>query len=372
MSPIRLFSRLDLRMILVILMLMSLSLLVISSVTREEMGQQFFTNYVKSQIKWFVLGWGVFFLFASMDYHKFQEWTWVFYLIVVLLLLGLFFTTPILNVRRWYRLPFIGLTLQPSEFAKLSIVLMLGWLLDKEHWEKGRLLLFLLLFTGIPFLLILRQPDLGSALVLYPIFLVMIYFGRIPKRYFQITAFFGMAAAFFVAMIFSGFLSHESMKPFFSKVLKEYQYERFNPNTYHQKASQAAIALGGISGAGWRKSEFSSQKWLPAAHTDSVFAAYGEEFGFLGMLILFILFYLLIFFSFRVSAVAKDTYGRLLSSGLGAYLSMHILMNILMMCGFLPISGVPLILLTYGGNSILTTMAALGMLQSIYVRRFMF
>jgi rod shape determining protein RodA len=154
--------------------------------------------------------------------------------------------------------------------------------------------------------------------------------------------------------------------------MKEYQYNRLDPNTYHQKASQISIAIGGVTGSGWHKSEFSSRKWLPAAHTDSVFAAFGEEFGLIGVIILLLLFYYLIYLSFQVVGFSKDYFGKLLASGIAVYLAMHIIVNIAMMCGFLPISGVPLLLISYGGSSVVATMAALGILQSIYTRRFMF
>ena len=125
-------------------------------------------------------------------------------------------------------------------------------------------------------------------------------------------------------------------------------------------------------GSGWRNSEFTGQQWLPAAHTDSVFAAYTEEFGFAGVTFMLLLFFGLLYFSFQVTAVAKDRFGRLLSAGITVYLAMHVIVNIGMMCGFLPITGVPLVLITYGGSSILSTMTALGIIQSIYSRRFMF
>ncbi len=111
---------------------------------------------------------------------------------------------------------------------------------------------------------------------------------------------------------------------------------------------------------------------VAGCHTDSVFAAFGEEFGFVGVTFLLFLFYALIYFSFQVAAVAKDPFGRLLGTGLAVYLAMHALVNSAMMCGLLPISGVPLIFITYGGSSLMTTMAALGVLQSIFSRRFMF
>ena len=181
-----------------------------------------------------------------------------------------------------------------------------------------------------------------------------------------------LSGVIFISMIFLGFISHEELKPYATRVIKEYQYERLNPNTYHQKASQTAIALGGITGTGWRKSEFTGRQWLPAAHTDSVFASFSEEFGLIGVFFLVLMFFGLIYFSFQVTALAKDQFGRLLSAGITTYLAMHMIVSMGMMCGFLPITGVPLMLITYGGSSVLSTMTALGILQSIYSRRFMF
>jgi rod shape determining protein RodA len=182
----------------------------------------------------------------------------------------------------------------------------------------------------------------------------------------------GGCALLLVALIFLGIIPHESLRPTATLFLKNYQFDRLNPATHHQKAAAIAIALGGFSGSGWRKSEFSGRGWLPAPYTDSVFPAFGEEFGLLGLSLLMVLYYALIYFSFQVTAVAKDSFGRLLSAGITVYLAMHILVNIGMMCGFLPITGVPLVLVTYGGSSILVTMMALGLLQSVYSRRFMF
>ena len=370
----RYLTKLDLKQILIILFLMGISLLVISSMTAESTSDIFFTRYVKNQIQWFVLGWAVFLFFAGFDYRKFYQWTWGLYLLMILLLMGLYFASPIQSVHRWYRVPFIGMNIQPSEHAKLIVVFTLGWFLEKQksQMNKSSASLILIVIVAIPFFLILKQPDLGTALVLFPITLAMCYFGGANNKFVMTMAILGLVTVIFVGLIFSKVLSHEKMKPLFTKVLKEYQYQRFDPDTYHQKASQSAIAIGGVSGSGWRKSEFSSQKWLPAAHTDSVFASFGEEFGFIGLIFLLGIFYLLIHISFQVVSKAKDYYGRLLASGLAVYLAMHIIVNIAMMCGFLPISGVPLILISYGGNSVLTTMASLGILQSIYSRRFMF
>jgi rod shape determining protein RodA len=368
-------SRLDYRILPVILGLMTISLLVISSMTAElsEEGPNFWTPLVKTQFRWFCLGWGVFFLASAFDYRKLRDWSLFLYIVAMILLVGLFFVSPIQNVHRWYRIPGFA-SFQPSEQAKLIVVIFLSWFLERRGSRASTLssAFQMGIIVGTPFLLILKQPDLGTALILYPIALVMGYFADVHKGVMRLVGVVGIAAIFLVSLLFIGVLDHEKMRPFFTTVLKEYQYERLNPNTYHQKASQIAIAIGGLTGTGWHQGDFSSRKWLPAAHTDSVFSAFGEEFGFVGILVLLLLFYSLIYLSFQVAAVAKDRFGRFLAAGLSVYLAMHVLVNIGMMCALLPISGVPLIFITYGGSSILTTMGALGLLQSIYSRRFMF
>jgi rod shape determining protein RodA len=374
----RYLTRIDLRIILVVLGLMLIGLLVISSQTANHdsdyLDESFFTPHVINQIERFGIGFAVFLFFAAFDYNKLRELTWVLYAIMIVALVGLFFTDAIQRVNRWYRLPVINITIQPSEIAKLVVVFTLSWFLERRYAEAKRWSTAFLggLIVGIPFILILKQPDLGTALILFPITLVMFYFGGLHPLIIRLmTA--GMAiGAGLVLLFFLGIVDHEEMRPYMNKFLKDYQYERLNPKTMHQKAAATAIAVGGVTGTGWRQSEFSGRGWLPAAHTDSVCPAFGEEFGLVGLTILLILFYALVYFGFQVTAVAKDHFGRLLSAGITVYLAMHILVNIAMMCGLLPITGVPLILVSYGGSSVIATMAALGILQSVYSRRFMF
>lgn len=372
-------KRIDFRILPVIAALMFVSLLILSSQSLYESGQDpinssFFTPLVKSQIKWFIIGGIVYTLCAGFDYNKLREYAWILYFLMLIALVGLFFTNPIQNVRRWYRIPFINFYAQPSEYCKLVVVMSLSWFLERRSSLSGQWSTAFLggVIVGIPFLLILKQPDLGTALVLYPITLVMFYFGDIHPRVIQFMTWSACTAFALILLIFLGILPHEEVRPYANYVLKDYQFERLNPNTHHQKAALTAISVGGLTGTGWRNSEFSGRGWLPASPTDSVFPAFAEEFGLLGVVFLMVLFYSLIYFCFQVTAVAKDHFGRLLSAGITVYLSMHILLNICMMCGFLPITGVPLILVTYGGSSILATMTALGILQSIYSRRFMF
>ncbi len=370
----RAVSRIDIRLFPIVFCLMAIGLCVISSMTGiDSEADIFWTPTAKSQLRWYCLGWVVFFFAAGFDYRKLRDWSLILYIGMILLLVGLFFVSPIQNVHRWYRIPGL-MSLQPSEQSKLIIVIAISWFLERKGNATAALTTALQggMLVGIPFLLILKQPDLGTALILYPIALGMGYFAGMHRNLMRFFTGMGLVAFAVVSMMFVGALPHEEMRPIFTTVMKDYQYERLNPNTYHQKASQIAIALGGLTGTGWHKSEFSGRKWLPAAHTDSVFSAFGEEFGFIGLTFLLFLFYALIYFSFQVAVVAKDPFGRLLAAGLAMYLAMHVLVNIAMMCALLPISGVPLIFVTYGGSSLMTTMAALGILQSIYSRRFMF
>ena len=370
----RYLARIDLRTVPLILALMWISILVISSMTASGEAASYLTETAKSQIQWFMMGWLAYSFLVGTDYRKLRAWSWVFYGLIILLLIGLFFTTPIQNVHRWYRIPLLGREFQPSEYAKLVVVITLSAFLELKGGNIGslRTAFQALVIVLIPFILILKQPDLGTALVLYPTALVMFYLGGIHRLVVRTLMILGAVGLIFVGLLFTGVLSHEKMHPYATKFLKEYQYERLNPNTYHQRASQTAIGLGGITGTGWLQSEFSGREWLPAAHTDSVFAAYAEEFGFIGVFLILLFFFGLIYFSFQVTAGAKDTFGRLLSAGITIYLALHVIVNIGMMVGFLPITGVPLILVTYGGSSTLSSMMALGILQSIYSRRFMF
>lgn len=367
--------RIDYRQVLLLAALMVISLLVISSTTSTVVDgewESFFTPHVKKQIQFFCVGWVVFFALSGMDYHKLREWTWILYLGMLFMLIGLFFAPAIQHVHRWYRIG--GFAFQPSEYSKLILVLALSWFLERKGAKAHtyRVAFQAMCIFMLPFLLILKQPDLGTALVLFPISLGIFYFGGIKRRIVAVMASFAVVGFACISLLFLGVVDHEKLRPMATSVIKEYQYERLNPKTYHQKAAQTAIALGGVTGSGWRKSEYTRQQWLPAAHTDSVFPAFAEEFGLLGVVFLLSLFFGLIYVSFQVTVVAKDRFGRLLSSGIAIYLAMHIVINLGMMCGFLPITGVPLVMVSYGGSSILATMSALGILQSIYSRRYTF
>ncbi len=373
MIDFSLVRKLDFRMCVIILVLMMLSLVAISATTGD-LGTTFFTHRVKTQAQSFVLGWGVFLFFACYDYRKLRFWSWFFYFFITICLIGLFLIPTMHGVHRWYRLPGVNLLFQPSEFAKPIMVLTLSSFLEKKLHQRHSMQTFFqaMGLVMVPFILILKQPDLGTALVLLPVALVMFYFGGIAPKVVKAVAWCACLGTAAVLTIYLGVISHTDAKPFVTKFIKEYQYERLNPESYHQRAAQTAIALGSVSGKGYRKSSYTGQDWLPEAATDSIFPAFTEEFGLIGAVGMLFMFSLLLYAGFRVTAVAPDPYGRLLAAGISVYLGVHIILNLGMMCSLLPITGIPLILVSYGGTSSLTAMAALGILQSVYTRRFMF
>jgi rod shape determining protein RodA len=378
MWQLRYIRRIDMRMVALVLCLMFLSLITISSYSSDLFSVRdddaFMTPLVKSQLKWFVIGGGLFFFFAAFDYNKLREWAWIIYTISIFALIGLFFCDPIQRVHRWYRLPLIQFNVQPSEYAKLGVIIAMSWFLERRANETRSFstAFFIFLIVAIPFVLILKQPDLGTAMVLFPLALVMGYFGDLNPTCIRLGGAFLLFCLLAIFLIFSGLIPYEQVKPLAGHFLKEYQFERLNPRSHHGHAAVTAIAIGGMSGVGFKESEYARGGSLPTPYTDSIFSAFGEEFGFIGLAFLLLVFYGLLYCSFQVTCVAKDSFGRLLAAGISAYLAVHVIVNVGMMCGLLPITGVPLVLMSYGGSSVVSTMIAIGILQSIYSRRFMF
>ncbi|HSX12505.1 MAG TPA: FtsW/RodA/SpoVE family cell cycle protein [Rhabdochlamydiaceae bacterium] len=205
----------DFRVFPLLIGLMLISLLVISAGTYSSFENEeiFFTPYVKSQLQWFGIGWIVYFFFSGLDYHKLREWTWFFYIAIVLMLIGVFFVPSIHGVHRWYRL--LGFYCQPAEYAKLIVIITMSWFLEYKGprvRNRGSALQALLI-VAIPFILILKEPDLDTALVLYPIAIVMFYFGGIKKRVVLFMTVLALIGLIFVSMLFLGGLSHEKLRP---------------------------------------------------------------------------------------------------------------------------------------------------------------
>lgn len=378
MWSIKYLSRIDFRVVIIALLLNFAGLLTIASYSSDLLvaggEESVLTKVVLTQLKWLGISWTLFFVVAGIDYGKLREWVWPFFAVSIMLLVGLFFADAVVRVHRWYKIPLLGIAVQPSEWAKIAMVLALSWFLEKKASQNTDVSTFLaaMMIVAIPFVLIVKQPDLGTALVLFPTACTLFYFGGVNARALFVLVGGGCVTLFLVGLIFSGAVPYEKVQPYARAVLREYQLERLNPNTHHAKAAQTAIALGGFSGVGFRQSEYWRGGSLPAPYTDSIFPSFGEEFGFIGLVVVLMLYYALFFCCLQTVAVAKDAFGRLLSAGIAVMLAFHVAINIGMMTGCLPITGVPLVLMSYGGSSMTASMAALGLIQSVYSRRFMF
>jgi rod shape determining protein RodA len=365
----RILTGFELWFILVILLIQGMGVLSIFSVTYNPEAASGLPVYAK-QIAWIAIGWGSFLLFAFYDYRKMTRYSFPFYgLCIAMLVLVLFFGRTGGGAQRWLSLGLFNV--QPSEWIKVSLILVVAKYFSGRQQQRGLNLAsliapsFLLL---VPLLLVLKQPDLGTALAILFLFAVMVFLAGFQSKRVGFSALISLMAFPFVWEIFWN-------------SLKDYQRNRlstfFNPSQdpmgvgYHALQSKIAIGSGGLLGKGLWGGTQSQLKFLPEGHTDFIFAVFAEEWGFIGVLVLFTFYFLLIAWAIRVALRAKDTLGSLIAGGVVAMLLFSVLVNIAMTAGVAPVVGVPLPLMSYGGNSLVTTMATLGLLLNIRTRRFM-
>jgi rod shape determining protein RodA len=322
--------------------------------------------FVSRQISWVVLGCVVFFIFLIVDYKRLLTLSPAFYLGSIALLVSLFiFGKQRAGSYSWLS---IGtFSLQPSEIAKVVLVISLTKYLVWDY-EKRRTFFYIVkafVIAGIPLALILKQPDLGTALVFIPIIFAMLYVAGARPRYLIMIIILGLATL-----------------PIFFMFLKEYQKARLlvfvNPDIdplgagYNIIQSKIAIGSGGMFGKGWLHGTQNRLNFLPERHTDFIFSVVGEEFGLIGGTFILLLFAVLLLACFKAAGQARDLSGRLLVVGVIVYLATHMIINVGMTIGIMPITGLPLPFISYGGSSMLASMAALGLVENVHIRRFMF
>ncbi len=320
------------------------------------------------QIIWLSLGWGVFFVVTLIDYQWFYRLAYLFYGLNLGALLAVkFFGTTSYGAQRWLDLGFFRY--QPSETMKLIMVVVLARILCQQSSLKGlgfRQLAIPLGLLVLPFYLTVRQPDLGTALMLLAVTGSLFIFVKVKR-----------------SILLGGILTLLVAAPLvWNYGLKEYQKNRvltfLSPDRdprgtgYNSIQSRIAVGSGRILGKGFRKGTQSQLEFLPERHTDFIFSVLSEEHGFIGSVTTVGLFMVLFLMGIKVASQARDKFGALLVVGVISYLFLHMLVNIGMVIGLLPIVGVPLPLLSYGGSSLLATMAALGLVSSVAYRRYLF
>ncbi len=317
------------------------------------------------QLYW--IGIGIILLLAtlSIDYRTLHRYAYLIYAAAIgLLVLASFKGTVGMGAQRWI---VVGpLTLQPSESAKIALILVLSRYLSDIH-ERGGFTVGryfnLALLIGLPLVLILRQPDLGTSLMLLFIAVTLLFLAGMPVRFFTYAG---------VAVL--------GAVPFLWRFLKDYQKQRirvfFNPDLdpsgagYHIIQSKIAIGSGGLLGKGIMHGTQSQLRFLPEQHTDFIFSVIAEETGFLGTLILLLLFAYLLFKGIDIALKTQDLFGTLVATGITTMIAYYILINIGMTAGLFPVVGVPLPFISYGGSSLITLFIGIGLILNIRMRRF--
>ena len=349
-------------------------------------------NHFK-QIIWYTLGAAIAAALCLVDYHTLARWAIVAYWITILLLIAVlipFIGKKIFGARRWIDLGFFQL--QPSEFAKLSFIFVQAHFLSRPMDElrlPGNFFKALGL-TALPFLLIMKEPDLGSALVLLPVGLVMFYAAGTPRRYLlQLVGGVGLLIALLlVDILFAPENLRIPLEPYQRHRLLVFFGRDFAPKnaslqerqtarelqrdkSYNVEQALISVGSGGLTGKGWRQGTQNALGFLPraVAHNDFIFSVIAEEKGFVGSLMVITLYSVVLFTGIKIAGEARDRLGKLLAVGVVTLLFSHVFINIGMNIRLMPVTGVPLPLLSYGGSSVLCSLIAIGVLQNVYMYR---
>ena len=349
------------------------------------------------QMIWYALGFGAGAALCTVDYRTLSRWSFVIYWVAILLLVAVLIPhigLLRLGARRWFDLgPF---QFQPSEFAKLAFILAMSHFLSRpiEELRQRRNFWKPLGLILLPFVLIWKEPDLGSALVLLPTGLAMMLAAGTPLRYLmRLLCIVGVLGALFlvdVLFVPPGWWQI-SLQPFQRARLLVYfgrDYTHFAPpnataamlqdlrrrqldDEYNSRQAQLSVGSGGLTGKGWRQGTQNPLGYLPhaVAHNDFIFSVIAEEEGFVGSVIVLTLYSVVLFTGIRIAGQARDRLGRIMAVGVVTLLFSHVFINIGMNIRIMPVTGVPLPLLSYGGSSVVGSLIALGMLQNVYIYR---
>ena len=344
---------------LFITLLLGYSLYILWSATGQDI------NMIEKRVIQIVLGFIVMIVFAQFSPRTYETWAPTLYVIciVILLLVDIFGYTS-KGAQRWLDLGI--LRFQPSEIAKIAVPLMVAKFIHRDGCPPPlKTTLQTLAIIGVPTLLVAMQPDLGTAILIVMSGIFIIFLAGIDWRFILVAVV--LIAAFLPIMWF--FLMHDYQR---LRVLMLFNPE-LDPSGagYHIIQSKIAIGSGGIWGKGWLSGTQSQLEFLPERHTDFIFSVIAEEFGFVGTIVLLILFLCLIIRGLVIASQAQTTFGRILSGGLILVFFVYVFINIGMVSGILPVVGVPLPLISYGGSSLVVLMASFGIMMSIHTHRYM-
>ncbi len=323
-------------------------------------------NLCVKQIMWYGIGALVLFVIFLIDYRRYDRWAYVVYGVCVMLLIAvLVFGRYGGGSKRW--LGFGPIHLQPSELVKIAVVFVLAHYYSRVMDPKGltfRELAKPLVLVGVPFVLIVQQPDLGTAMSVMLIAISITVFVKIEWKTLAFLVFAGTMSAVLAWMFF----------------LKEYQKQRIltflDPDLdplgagYHIIQSKIAIGSGRILGKGLFQGTQNTLSFIPEQHTDFIFTVWAEEFGFIGSVCVLLAFMTVIIWGLRIAHECRDAFGAILSVGATAMIFWQVVINIGMIMGLMPVVGMPLPFISYGGSSIIAIIICIGLLLNVSTRRF--
>lgn len=346
----------DLTLLSLLVLLMSVGLVILYSAGSQSIGQ------LSSQGIRLGIALGVMLIFAQIPPHKYYQWIPAIFIVGI----GLLITVDVIGhigkgAQRWLSLGFVRF--QPSEIMKLAVPMMLAWYLhDKSLPPSFKALLISITLLIIPVLLVAKQPDLGTSILILSAGACVLLLAGLSGRLIAIGA-----TLFIASLPGLWFVLHDFQR---KRVLTLFDPER-DPlgSGYHIIQSKIAIGSGGLFGKGWLHGTQSHLQFLPEHHTDFIFAVAGEEFGFMGAVALIILLLSVVGRGLYISIQAQDTFSRLLAGSISLTFFICFFINMSMVSGILPVVGVPLPLVSYGGTSMVTFMAGFGILMSIHTHR---
>jgi rod shape determining protein RodA len=361
----RLLTHFDWGLLLVVLIIAGLGILNLISVTSSWTTPT--APFSLKQLSWLGVGLVIVTIICAIDYRRLEYLAFFLYAgNLLLLLLVLLIGRTSMGATRWLDLKFFNL--QPSELMKIVIIITLACFFSRNEQVRGfvfRDLWMPFTLLALPALLIMKQPDLGTAMIVLMIGASMALFAGI-----QPATLSGLGLLAGGAATGGWFLLHDYQKQRILTFL--------NPESdplgsgYHIIQSKIAVGSGGFWGKGFMKGTQSQLSFLPERHTDFAFSVFAEEWGFFGCVVLLALFLLLVIWGLNVSRQASTRFGMFLAFGVSAMLFFHIVINLGMVIGLLPVVGVPLPLFSYGGTSMITTMTGVGLLLNVSMRRFKF
>ncbi|SNB44696.1 rod shape-determining protein RodA [Geobacter sp. DSM 9736] len=362
----RLFTNFDWTLFGLVLTIVTIGVINIASASASY--KMVGTPYALKQIYWILAGLTLVTAVCSIDYHLFEDVAYWFYGLLVLLLVGvLVIGKTSMGATRWLDLGFV--TIQPSEPMKIVIIITFARFFTYNPVFQGltlRGLMQPLMLLGAPALLIMKQPDLGTAILVILVACSMLLY--VGLRWKTVLAVF-MAI---LPVLYVGW--HHLLREYQKKRILNFIDPEHDPlgSGYHIIQSKIAVGSGGLLGKGYMQGTQSQLRFLPEQHTDFAFSVFAEEWGFAGCLVLLVLYMLLILWGLQIADRCNDRFGSLVAVGVTAMLFWHTVINIGMVIGLFPVVGVPLPFFSYGGTSMVTSMVGVGMLLNIRMRRFMF